>query len=145
MRRSTPKFRLEQLRAIPMFAACSDRELVQVDGLVDDISVAKGAVLAHEGKPARQAFIVVSGTAKVTIEGRKIADVGPGDPVGEMALLSKPVGLRSATVTATSDMTLLVLEPRSFSSMLDMSPIARKLLGGLSDRLRETDEVAARA
>jgi CRP-like cAMP-binding protein len=143
MRRSTPRFRLEQLRSIPLFSACNDRELSTVDGLVDDHEVCAGTVLAQQGTPARQAFVIVSGEAKVEIDGRQIATLGAGDAFGEMALLSRPVGLRSATVTATTDLELLVLEPRSFSTLMETPAIARKLLGELSDRLRVTDEIAA--
>jgi CRP/FNR family transcriptional regulator, cyclic AMP receptor protein len=143
MRRSTPRFRLEQLRSIPLFSSCSERELATVDGLVDDFEAAAGSVLAQQGTPARQAFVIVSGTAIVEIDGVIIATLGAGDSFGEMALLSRPVGLRSATVTATSDMHLLVLEPRSFSTLMETPSVAKKLLGELSDRLRATDEIAA--
>ena len=143
MRRSTPKARLEQLRSIPLFSSCSDRELATVDGLVDDHAVGKGAVLAQQGTPARQAFVIVSGEARVDIDGKLIATLSAGDSFGEMALLSRPVGLRSATVTATSDMQLLVLEPRCFSTLMELPTVAKKLMGELSDRLRATDELAA--
>ena len=142
-RSSTPRFRLEQLREIPLFSGCSDRELATVDSLVDDFEAAAGAVLAEQGTPARQAFVIVSGTAIVEIDGVVIATLGPGDSFGEMALLSRPVGLRSATVTATSDVQLLVCDPRSFSTLMETPSVAKKLLGELSDRLRATDEIAA--
>ena len=143
MRRSTPRFRLEQLRSIPMFSACNDRELGTVDGLVDDYDVGKGAVLAQQGTPARQAFVIVAGEASVEVDGKCIATLRAGDSFGEMALLSRPVGLRSATVTATTDMQLLVVEPRCFSTLMEVPSVAKKLLGELSDRLRVTDELAA--
>jgi CRP/FNR family transcriptional regulator, cyclic AMP receptor protein len=143
MRKTAPRFRLEQRRSIPLFSGCSDRELATIDGLVDDYEAASGAVLAQKGTPARQAFVIVSGTAIVEIDGVVIATLGAGDSFGEMALLSRPVGVRSATVTATSDMHLLVLEPRSFSALMETPSVAKKLLGDLSDRLRATDEMAA--
>ncbi len=144
MRRSTPRFRLEQLRSIPLFSACNDRELGTIDGLVDDYAVGPGAVLAQQGTPARQAFVIVSGEARVDIDGKVIATLSAGDSFGEMALLSRPVGVRSATVTATSDMELLVIEPRSFSSLMEIPTVAKKLMGELSDRLRATDKLAAK-
>ena len=140
MRRSAPRARLEKLRTLPLFSGCSDKDLAQVDGLVDDYSVTKGTVLAEQGTPARQAFIILDGRADVTIDGKTIAHLGIGDTFGEMALLSKPVELRSATVTAVTEMELLVLEPRGFSSLVEMPCIAKRLLGKLSDRLRDTDE-----
>lgn len=143
MRRSFRRFRIEQLRAIPLFSGCSDRELGTIDGLVDDYEVGAGAVLAKQGTPARQAFVIVAGEASVEIDGTTIATLRAGDSFGEMALLSRPVGLRSATVTATTDLQLLVIEPRSFSALMEVVPVAKKLLGELSDRLRSTDELAA--
>lgn len=140
MRKRTPRERLERLRTIPLFASCSDKDLSQVDALVDDVVVAKGAVLAEEGTPARQAFVILDGRADVTIDGKTIAHLGTGDMFGEMALLSKPVERRSATVTAKTDMELLVLEPRGFNVLVEMPCVAKRLLGKLSDRLRETDE-----
>jgi CRP/FNR family transcriptional regulator, cyclic AMP receptor protein len=130
------------LRGVPLFASCSDRELAQVDGLVDELTIQKGAVLTKEGTPARQAFVIVSGHADVSVDGTRIAKLAPGHSFGEMALLSRQVGVRSATVTATSELRLLVLDPRNFNSLVDMPCIAKKMLGELSDRLRETDEVA---
>jgi len=145
MRRSAPRSQLDKLRSISLFSACSDRDLAQIDRLVDDIWFAKGDVLARQGTPARQAFVIVSGTASVSVDGTAIADVGPGDCVGEMALLARPVGVRSATVTATSDMNVLVLEARCFSALVDVPSVAKKLLGSLSVRLKNTDRAVAQA
>jgi CRP-like cAMP-binding protein len=143
MRRAIPKTEIEKLRAIPMFSACNDRELAQIRGLVDEVSISKGAVLAEQGTPARQAFIMVSGRADVIVDGQKIAQLGAGDSFGEMALLSRKDGLRSATVVARTDIEALVLEPRAFTALAAIPPVARRLLGELSDRLRDTDELAA--
>jgi CRP/FNR family cyclic AMP-dependent transcriptional regulator len=64
--------------------------------------------------------------------------VGPGEAVGEMALLD-PSALRSATVTATSDMDLLVMGARAFHSMLLKHPqVTLQIAVGLAERLRET-------
>ena len=143
MRKTAPRARLEQLRSIPLFSSCSERELATVDALVDDYAVDAGAVLAQQGTPARQAFVIVDGRATVEIDGTQIATLSAGDSFGEMALLSRPVGLRSATVTAATDMTLLVLEPRCFNTLMELPAVAKKLLGELSDRLRVTDALAA--
>ena len=77
------------------------------------------------------------------VDGKRIATLRAGEVFGEMALLSSPVGLRSATVTATTDMELLALESRCFSSLMEVPSVAKKVLGELSDRLRVTDERAA--
>ena len=87
--------------------------------------------------------MIVDGQATVEIDGTQIATLSAGDSFGEMALLSRPVGLRSATVTAATDMPLLVLEPRCFNTLMELPAVAKKLLGELSDRLRVTDALAA--
>jgi len=79
--------------------------------------------------------------AMSSISTSKIADVGPGAYVGELSLLDK--GERSATVTADTPMTLLVLSPREFASLLDQVPsMAIKLLRVLAGRVRELDKQA---
>jgi CRP-like cAMP-binding protein len=130
--------RLALLASLPVFASCSGRELEAVDRLVDDIDVSAGEVLVREGIPGRESFIVVAGEARVTINGREIALLGPGDFFGEMSILD-PGQPRSATVTAASAMRLLVLDPRSFSTLITLPCVAHKVILGLIRRLRATE------
>lgn len=127
--------KLDLLRRHPFFSACSQRELSRIGSLADGIDVDVGAVLTKEGTPGREFFVVSSGKAKVTIRGRKVATLGPGEFFGEMALVSPEP--RSATVTAETPMKLYVVEGRAFWSLIDEVPsVARKVLRGLADRLR---------
>ena len=72
------------------------------------------------------------------MRGRKSRMLGPGDCFGEMALLNRAP--RSATVTAETDLHLLVLSSREFSALLDDVPaVARKVLTTLADRVREDE------
>ena len=82
--------------------------------------------------------MILSGTARVTRHGRKIATLGPGDAFGELALLEKAP--RNATVVAETDMELVVLGQREFAGLVDEVPgFARKMLAGMAKRLREAD------
>jgi CRP-like cAMP-binding protein len=73
--------------------------------------------------------------------GKKIATLGPGAYFGELSLLDK--GPRTATVTALTPLTVLVLGPREFSGVLDEVPeLAHKLLATLAARVRELDTKA---
>jgi CRP-like cAMP-binding protein len=82
------------------------------------VQFADGEVLCVEAEVGREAFIIVTGTATVTQGGRVIAELGPGELVGERALLTGE--RRSATVTATGPVTAYVMNQREFSSVLDL-------------------------
>jgi CRP/FNR family transcriptional regulator, cyclic AMP receptor protein len=128
------------LAGVPLFSRLSDKEREQVRSLMTETTVSSGTILAREGAIGQEFFIIVSGTAKVERGGNHLADVGPGDFQGEMSLLDG--GPRTATVTATSDMTIMVATQREFSSLLDAAPmIARQMLPALAQRVRAlTDE-----
>jgi CRP-like cAMP-binding protein len=129
------------LKAIWLFSSCSASELRKIRSSLDELQVAKGKVLVEEGRIGMEFFIIVSGTAAVTREGKKVATLGPGDHFGELALLDRRP--RSASVESESDMDLLVLSQRQFNGLLESVPtIARKMLSAMSTRLREADALA---
>jgi CRP-like cAMP-binding protein len=88
----------------------------------------------REGEPGREFYVLLEGTAKVTKNGRKINELGPGDFFGEIALVSRSG--RTATVTTTSPARALVITDRDFRTLLDRSPkIQLRVLEALADRL----------
>ncbi|HEX9682698.1 MAG TPA: cyclic nucleotide-binding domain-containing protein [Acidimicrobiales bacterium] len=132
---------LDHLSGVSLFTACSKKELREVAKRAEDVEVRAGSVLCEEGKSGRQFFVIVSGSAKVTRKKRKVNELGPGDFFGELSLLDQAP--RSATVTATSDMEVVVLERRAFNDLLnDVPTLAFKVAAGLSRRLREADSKA---
>lgn len=132
---------LERLGALPMFAECTTKELRDVARIVDELSVEEGRVLMSQGDAGQEAFVIEEGTAEVVRDGEKLADLGPGQYVGELALID--AGARSATVTATSPMRLLVIGTREFSTLLDEVPgLARRVLVSTTRRLRAANEGA---
>ncbi|MDT4918813.1 MAG: family transcriptional regulator, cyclic receptor protein, partial [Pseudonocardiales bacterium] len=96
--RVAPRSRLETLRRLSLFADLSDAELRLADSLMCEIDVAPGTAFIKQRQVGREAFVITSGTAEVTIDGVPVARLGPGDLVGETALLTD--ASRSATVTA---------------------------------------------
>lgn len=107
----------------------------------DELSLPAGRHLCEQGRIGREAFVIVGGTAEVRRNGRKVATLGPGDCVGELALLDH--GPRTATVTAVTAVEVLVLGAREFAGILDeVPPIAHKLLKALAGRIRELDAKA---
>jgi CRP-like cAMP-binding protein len=128
----------QALSAVPLFAACSARELAAIARLCTRLDVEAGSVLTTEGRPGRECFVVAGGEAKVVIGKRTVAKVGPGDCVGEMSLLDG--GPRTATVFALTPMDVYVLSVREFASLLDTSPsISRKIMVSLARRLRAAE------
>lgn len=130
--------KVERLSQVQLFSTCSKRELSRIAVLADEIEVPAGRVLMRQGDPGREAFVIADGRAKATIRGKGSATLGPGDCFGEMALLhSAP---RSATVTAESDMRLLVLGSRQFSELIESVPVVgRRVLAALAERLRQVE------
>jgi CRP/FNR family transcriptional regulator, cyclic AMP receptor protein len=96
-----------QLKDVPFFSTLSKRELATVAQNVDELDVAQGKALAREGELGHEFFVVVEGTAEVVRGDAHLADLGPGDFFGEMALLGEE--RRTATVTTTSAMRVLVM------------------------------------
>ena len=130
--------KLKALSNVGLFSGCSKKELQSVAGLCTPLSLEEGFVLTTEGTPGLQCFVIVDGTARVTIGGRKVGDIGPGECVGEMALLDG--GPRSATVTAESPMNVYALSVSEFRSLLKVSPtILGKIATSLARRLRERE------
>jgi CRP/FNR family transcriptional regulator, cyclic AMP receptor protein len=130
--------KVELLRNVSLFAACSKRDLSRIASLTDQIAVPSGKVLTRQGRPGFEAFVIVEGKAKANMRGRRSVSLGPGAFFGEMSLLDW--GPRSATVTADTDMQLLVLDSRSFSSLLDDVPaVRRNIMKGMAERLRQAE------
>jgi len=130
---------LDRLRAVPLLEGCTAEELDRIATLAEEIEVPAAEVLTHEGARETFFYIIATGTATVTLEGRTLATLGPGAFFGEMALLTH--GPRTATVTADTAMQLLRLDERSFEALLKDAPsVARKVLEGIAKRLRDADE-----
>ena len=129
---------LNHLAQVPLFSALSKKELQLVARRAEDVRVDPGRILVSEGSTGSEFFVIIDGTATVSRHGRKVASLGPGDAFGELALLDKAP--RNATVTAQTEMELVVLGQREFGGLIDEVPgFARKLLAGMARRLRDSD------
>ena len=132
---------LEHLASVPLFAACSRKDLQRIARASDEVQIPAGRTLMKQDDVGRECFVLVDGTVKVERNGRKVATLGPGAYFGELSLLDK--GPRTATVTAETPITVLVLGPREFSAVLDEVPqLAHKLLTALAQQVRELDKKA---
>jgi CRP/FNR family transcriptional regulator, cyclic AMP receptor protein len=104
-----------RLKAVPFFSGMSKSELATVAQQTDEVDVPAGKVLTREGDFGEEFFLIDAGTAQVTRGGEPIAELGPGDFFGEMALLGED--RRNATVTATTPMSLIVMTRPSFRAL----------------------------
>ncbi|HEY8777275.1 MAG TPA: MFS transporter [Gaiellaceae bacterium] len=107
-----PGRELALLDSVPMFAPLAVAAKEQVAKSLIRISQPAGQEIVKEGDVGDRFYIVASGTAEVTQDGRHLRDCGPGDYFGEIALLRDVP--RTASVTATDDMELYALERAAF-------------------------------
>lgn len=126
--------KVELLQKVPLFTNCSKRELREVAQLADEIDLREGKEMTRQGQRGREFFVLLEGSADVIKGGRRINTLGPGDFFGEIALVSDVP--RTATVTATSPVRVLVVTDRSFKRLLqDVPQMQTKVLTALADRL----------
>jgi CRP-like cAMP-binding protein len=126
--------KIELLKRIPLFAGCTRAELIEVALSADEREASEGQRLTEEGRRGREFFVLVEGAVVVRRGSRKLADLGPRDWFGEIAILTyKP---RTATVTATSPVRLLVISDRAFRRIVETTPrIALTVLRNVAQRL----------
>jgi CRP-like cAMP-binding protein len=125
--------KVDLLSRVPLFSGCSKGQLGEIAAIADEIAAPPGAELIVEGSRGREFLVIADGTVRVTRRGRKLADLGPGSFVGEMALLTAEP--RNATVTAATQARLLVISDRAFRRLLEESPpIAMRVLEAVAAR-----------
>ena len=98
----------DRLRAISIFSGLADEDLRIIAGLASQVSVSEGKELVREGDFSYDVLAIEQGTAEVRRGGEHVADLGAGDVVGEMGVLTRRQ--RNATVRATSPMMLITLD-----------------------------------
>ena len=125
------------LRRVPALRGYGRRELARLAVLFDQVEFAEGDLLIREGRPGAETFLLVDGQASVSVGGRHVGRAGPGEFVGEMALLDR--GARSATVTAETSVKALALDPAAFASLLNEPAVTRRIAAVIARRLRELE------
>ncbi|MGH8928121.1 MAG: cyclic nucleotide-binding domain-containing protein [Acidimicrobiia bacterium] len=103
----------EHLKSVPLFAGLSRRDRETVARVTDSVDVPAGQVLTTEGGLSLEFFVIEAGTATVTRNGEKIAELGPGNFFGEVGVLRAE--RRNATVIADTPMRLLVVFAQNFT------------------------------
>jgi len=130
--------KLELLKTVPLFETCNAREIERLGMLVEEVDIPAGRVLFAQGDKAQELFVVVKGRVRVERDGRVLAQRGPGEFFGEIALVAG--GSRTATATCETDCRLLVLVRRDFHSVMDEFPeLKMRVLETLAQRVRSLD------
>jgi CRP/FNR family transcriptional regulator, cyclic AMP receptor protein len=130
--------KIELLRTVSLFRGLRDRELERISALADIVDLPADRRIMSQGERGAEMFVLVSGTAHIERDGESLGDRGPGEVLGEIALLDG--GPRTATVTLTEPSRLLVLARREFQTLLDEFPEVRlQILETVAHRLRSLD------
>jgi CRP/FNR family transcriptional regulator, cyclic AMP receptor protein len=111
-----------RLKKIPVFADLTEQELEHIAALAAEVSVPSDKELVREGDYSYDVLAIEEGTARVERDGDRLADLGPGDVVGEMGVLER--SQRNATVIATSPMLLVTLTSWDIRRLTKTAPKA---------------------
>ena len=126
--------KLTLLSKVPLLAGLDRKELGEVGRLADEISLPEGRVVAREGTTGEEFFVIIDGTVRIERAGQHLADLGPGDFFGELAMLGKVP--RTATATCTTACRMLVLGHREFNTLLSNYPaIQNAVLHAVAQRI----------
>jgi len=131
-----------RLKRIPLFSDLSHRDLERLARWTDEVDVRAGRDLIDQGAFPHEFMVIESGTAEVLVDGERVAELGEGDFFGEMALLVEQ--RRTATVTATSDLRVIVMHERDFRAMEDEMPEVATRIRKVMDDRRRGDEARAK-
>jgi CRP/FNR family transcriptional regulator, cyclic AMP receptor protein len=128
----------QQLASVDLFAGLSKRQLGKLRDRSREVRHTDGQEVAHEGLGALAFHLVLDGRATVTLQGREVRTLGPGDYFGEISMIDGKS--RSATITATEGLTTMVISHEEFDRILgEDADFARALLVTLCARLREAE------
>jgi CRP/FNR family transcriptional regulator, cyclic AMP receptor protein len=138
MARGIPKEVIQSFQQIPLFSSVSKKGIRAIVSAASEADVRAGTVLVREGDHDRYLYVVTRGEGVVTRGGRRLNVLGVGDFFGELAFLVDAP--RSATVTAATDMRVMVFGPREMAQVIEREPVmAHRMLEVMAARLRATE------
>ena len=116
----------KRLSGIPLFACLSKKGRRRVAEIADVVDVPAGKALIHQGRFAYEFFVIEEGTAEVSRGGQQIAELGPGDFFGEMAVMGG--GVRNADVVAKTALSAVVITASDFKHLAQDTPTVAKVV-----------------
>ena len=131
--------KIELLKRVPLFERCSQRELTEIARLADELDLPKARDLTREGAGGFEFLVLVEGEADVLRSGRVVNELGPGDFVGEIALVTGQP--RTATVRTRGPARILVVSATGFRALMhDVPSIQDKVLAAITARIPDEYE-----
>ena len=131
--------KIELLKRVPLFERCSQRELTEIARLADELDLPKARDLTREGAGGFEFLVLVEGEADVLRKGRVVNELGPGDFVGEIALVTGQP--RTATVRTRGPARILVVSATGFRALMhDVPSIQDKVLAAITARIPDEYE-----
>ena len=128
------------LAEVPLFSKCSKRDLQTIAKHAEVAECDEGVKLVSQGEAGNAFYVLLSGSAVVRRNGRKVGELEPGDYFGELAILDPAP--RNADIVATSHVSVARLMVSPFRKMIREVPaLSERLLAGLAHRLRESDRI----
>jgi len=127
------------LEQVPLFRGLSKKQLRLVSSLATRLTEPAGTILTREGHVGQEFIIVLEGEIEVRKGDRVVATRGPGNYVGEIALLdNRP---RTATVVAKTPVVIEVIGRREFHGLLAETPeLSKEIMATVGQRLAELEE-----
>ena len=131
--------RLGHLQRVPLFSGFDEDELRRVAELSRIVESPAGTVITQIGEPGDSFFVIIDGMVAVRTPLGAGSQLRPGDFFGEMSLVDGEP--RSATIVATTDLRLLIVDRLHFWRLLDETPdLTRRILTILSRRVRRLEQ-----
>jgi CRP-like cAMP-binding protein len=122
-----------KLIAVELFSGLSREELRRLSRVTDEVVVPAGTTLISEGSFAHEFLLIEAGSAEVRRDGKVLAELGPGDFAGEIGVMHD--ARRNATVTATSELTAIVMTARALRALAgEMPSVAAHLDAAIAAR-----------
>jgi CRP-like cAMP-binding protein len=126
---------VDVLRKVPLFAELEEDDLARLANQMKERRFSEGNPMTSEGSGGAGFFVITEGNATVSVGGEAKTTLGPGDYFGEIALIDE--GMRSATITAATDVTAYGMTAWEFKPFVEDHPqVAWALLKTLAQRLR---------
>ena len=129
---------VDMLKAARLFEGLSKKEVGEVARRSKEIEHSAGEEIIREGAKGVGFHLILAGRARVTRNGRKLRELGPGDTFGDISLIDG--GPRTASVVAETPVVAVRLFRRTLVELLKREPLlAIKLLQGIARRIRDLE------